>query len=320
MLWGGLLMLVALLSQLLYIGRDSRLPAAIVGGIGFGLFIDELGKFITSDNNYFFQPTFALIYVVLIALYLTSQALLKRRQLTSQESLANATEFLSDAAMGNLSEAKRDQALDFIARVGDTDLTAAIRHLIEIAPLKPAGRDSFLSRRSRAIRDWYGRISQEPWFPRALSALFGLQALLLLVEFVLIALLAKNAWHASHSGTLNQAANSASGLSFVAGIEIATALVAGAFVLIGIRRLAHDDTLGGYRMFERSLLVSIFVTQVIAFFESWGIALAGLGVLLPMWIGLRLVIQHEETLRARERSDPHTARLSEPQMRQRVVL
>jgi len=33
-------------------------------------FIDELGKFITSDNNYFFQPTISLIYIVFIIIFL----------------------------------------------------------------------------------------------------------------------------------------------------------------------------------------------------------------------------------------------------------
>src|SRR6478672_8743534 len=62
MLWGGVLMVVAIVLLLAYLGKGMQHLAAIVAGIGFGTFIDELGKFITSDNNYFFEPTIALIY------------------------------------------------------------------------------------------------------------------------------------------------------------------------------------------------------------------------------------------------------------------
>lgn len=70
MLWGGLLMLVTIQLMLIFIDRRVRLLSSILGGIGFGLFIDELGKFITTDNNYFYEPTIALMYVLFVILFI----------------------------------------------------------------------------------------------------------------------------------------------------------------------------------------------------------------------------------------------------------
>ncbi|MCA9386362.1 hypothetical protein KC717_06990, partial [Candidatus Dojkabacteria bacterium] len=69
MLWGGFLLMIALVLMFIFISRQSAYIASIVGGVGFGTFIDELGKFITADNNYFFQPTFALLYIIFILLF-----------------------------------------------------------------------------------------------------------------------------------------------------------------------------------------------------------------------------------------------------------
>src|SRR5256712_10669671 len=63
MLRGRTLMVAAVLLLLSYLGQRVRRAAAIIAGLGFGLFIDELGKFITSDNNSFSQPAIAPIYV-----------------------------------------------------------------------------------------------------------------------------------------------------------------------------------------------------------------------------------------------------------------
>ena len=74
MLWGGLLMLAALVIVLSFLGRAAERVSAIIGGIGFGMFIDEVGKFVTSDNNYFFRPAASLIYVIFILLFLVARA------------------------------------------------------------------------------------------------------------------------------------------------------------------------------------------------------------------------------------------------------
>src|SRR5215210_806359 len=90
MLWGGLGMVIAIVLLTAFLGRRIQHTAALLGGIGFGTFIDELGKFITSDNNYFFQPTIALIYLIFVVIFLVMRALERRQHLTEPEYLANA--------------------------------------------------------------------------------------------------------------------------------------------------------------------------------------------------------------------------------------
>src|SRR5256712_11231009 len=102
MLWGGTLMVAAVLLLLSYLGQRIRRAAAVIAGLGFGLFIDELGKFITSDNNYFYRPAIALIYVVFVLLFLWWRSLERHRVWDEQTYLANALMLLQDAALHDL--------------------------------------------------------------------------------------------------------------------------------------------------------------------------------------------------------------------------
>lgn len=90
MLWGGVFMLIGLLLILSYLNLSVRWLAALLGGIGFGTFIDELGKFITEDNDYFFQPTIALLYIIFILLFLLVRSIHWRRLLSPREVHINA--------------------------------------------------------------------------------------------------------------------------------------------------------------------------------------------------------------------------------------
>ena len=59
-LWGGLLMALAFVVLMTFIGPVVRRFAVLLSVFGFGLFIDEVGKFVTSDYDYFWEPTAAL--------------------------------------------------------------------------------------------------------------------------------------------------------------------------------------------------------------------------------------------------------------------
>ena len=90
MLWGGLLMLGAVILLTGFWNPGVRSLAGFLGGVGFGTFIDELGKFITTDNDYFFQPTIALIYAIFVGLFLAVRILYARLPLTDRELRLNA--------------------------------------------------------------------------------------------------------------------------------------------------------------------------------------------------------------------------------------
>src|SRR3954451_11149693 len=67
-LWGGLLLVVAVVVQLLWANRWALRVAAVCAGVGVGLFIDEVGKFITTRNDYFFPLAAPIVYLAMLIL------------------------------------------------------------------------------------------------------------------------------------------------------------------------------------------------------------------------------------------------------------
>ena len=65
-LWGGLLLVVAPVLLLMYVNRWIFSLSALLAGVGVGLFIDEVGKFITTQNDYFFPLAAPIIYVAFL--------------------------------------------------------------------------------------------------------------------------------------------------------------------------------------------------------------------------------------------------------------
>ena len=62
-LWGGLLLFIAALLPLLFTNRWIYTLVSALAGVGVGLFIDEVGKFITQTNDYFYPAAAPIVYV-----------------------------------------------------------------------------------------------------------------------------------------------------------------------------------------------------------------------------------------------------------------
>jgi hypothetical protein len=282
LLWGGLFMLVALGLLISFLGRSLRTPAAILGGIGFGFFIDELGKFITSDNDYFYKPTAALIYVVFIALFLITRAMQRRRGFTPREYLVNALDITMDAARHDLDEREKAKALDLLARCDQDDaLVAPLRRLLLEFDAIPTPPPRWYTRRAMAARESYFRLVARPRFARMIGFVFGLWALASLIQIL---------------GLTFDLGESVRHLSFVNVCSLASSLVAGVLVITGVVKLAQEDRAAAYRRFERALLVSIFITQVFAFVESSFSAVFGLGLDITLLVTLRAMMRGERQL------------------------
>lgn len=86
-IWGGLILFVAALLPLMYANRWALFWSALLGGIGFGLFIDEIGKFITRTNDYFYPPAAPLIYAFFLITVLIYLQFRRPRETTTREDL-----------------------------------------------------------------------------------------------------------------------------------------------------------------------------------------------------------------------------------------
>ena len=65
-LWGGLLLFIASGLPLLFAGRAVLPVSAVLSGVGIGLFADEVGKFITTENDYFYPAALPIVYAIFL--------------------------------------------------------------------------------------------------------------------------------------------------------------------------------------------------------------------------------------------------------------
>jgi hypothetical protein len=291
LLYGGIFMVIAIGLLLIYLNRGVRRPSAVIGGVGFGFFIDELGKFITSDNNYFFQPAAALIYLIFVGIYLIIRALDKRRGLTQMEYVVNALDLMSEAARNDLDQREKDRALRLLDQADPADpLVRPVRELLMKLDAIPSREPAWPARQAKRIRDAYLEFSQRRIFdPLVIAVLVAWGVLSLFFTFELVLSIGLHLGGAAHGSV----SDDISDLSTINWLSLGSSTVSGILVVIGIVALRHGKRVAAFEWFERALLVSIFLTRSFAFVESQFGAVFGLAVDLLLLVSVHLMQRGE---------------------------
>jgi hypothetical protein len=283
-LWGGLALVVAAIVPLLWVGHRSLVLSALLAGLGVGLFIDEVGKFLTTSTDYFFAPAAPIIYGGLLLLVLL-WFILRRSSGDAQEATHAVLEALRDGVDGRLTAAERDRVASLRRAKGeppqgelDAELLAVLESPAIDSRLVAAGPLA-----SGSARRWLERLLPtriERWLVYAglvfslLTALFAglmILALALVPEAALV--------QQVHAGRIEYP-EEPFWTVLLLGIYVVTGLTAAVALVLRIR--------GSGRWLDVALtavLIDLVVGELVAFYAAqftalasavWGVILLGL--------------------------------------------
>jgi hypothetical protein len=281
LVWGGLGMLIAFVLFMSMKGRLWQRLATVGAGIGFGLFLDELGKFITSDNDYFFQPAVAIIYLVFVVLFLVARAFVTTGNPSPPVALVNLIDLVAEGAARPWDESERAQALQLLRACDQDDsVVQDLRPVVTGMAAHTSGHPGPFERVKRRLDGTYERLVVKRWFKALVWCYLGLVALGGLLTGVAAVLVAKG---------IGQGVEA----SFWTYGQAVSASVSGALVVIGFVAWRRSR-LAAYRWFLRALLVGIFVTQFFAFYNNQVSQVFSLFVLLLTYAAVRSMARREE--------------------------
>lgn len=258
MLWGGLLMMSAIVINVAFLGARAERLAVLLGGIGFGIFIDELGKFITKDNNYFFRPTIGIIYALFLSLYLIFNFLSRKQRYTSRELQLNALSGFEEAIVHDMDPLEKSRVAAMLARANPASpYTKYLQELlakVDTVPNEPPNR-------VRRFVNWADKVYRRFWRQRssrvAVRVFFVVEAGIFLLAVI-----------GSVYNNFDQVldifqGHESYGSQLLIG-QVVSSGIAAAFAITGVVLLTKSRA-EAFEQFRRATLVNLFLTEFFIF-------------------------------------------------------
>ena len=292
-LWGGLILFVAALLPLILANREVYLLGGALGGVGVGLFIDEVGKFITRTNDYFYPPAAPIIYAVFLLTVLLYVRLRRPPSRDARAELYRALDAFGEVLDHDLDPRERadlEARLRQVAAQGEQPALARLARAlldfldsdaVETIPDTLTAWERALARAEGLERRWLGRSAHRAVLALGLVAL-GLPPVLTLPVTVALA--------ASHpdalemlvaSGRLGGADPAAAGA-----VRLALSAASGLPLLVAGGLLATGRERRGIALAFVGLLASLTIVDLLLFYFDQFQAVAGALAELVLLLGV----------------------------------
>lgn len=275
-LWGGLLLFSASLAPLVLANRWVYTLSAILAGAGVGLFIDEVGKFVTASNDYFTPIAAPIIYAFFLLTVLLYLRIRVPHRRDPRIELYHALDGLEEILEHDLDPHERselEQRLRFVAGQEEQpvmaeladDLLEFLEHeAIELAARRPPLAERLLS--------WWQDFEGRYIGPLRLRA--ALTGGLLALSIFILAQTARTVPIGPQPGTLQEMLlrlveqgilQSESGLNWLLA-QIALQTSVGLVLLISASLLIAGKTRSGMAFAYLGLLMALAIVNVLVFY------------------------------------------------------
>ena len=171
-LWGGLFLISGALLPLLFVNRGILDISAVLSGVGMGLFLDEVGKFITQSNDYFFPAAAPIVYAFFLLTLWIYMLVRSQRRESARVILYDILSMLGEYLDKDLSAQERDGIVMRLQTARELDREGEYRAFLdtleqfihsEQVPLVPH-HDDFFTRQLDKFRNYENQKLPQPKF------------------------------------------------------------------------------------------------------------------------------------------------------------
>lgn len=277
-LWGGLLLFISALLMLIYANRWVYRMGAILAGVGVGLFMDEVGKFITQTNNYFYPPAASIIYAFFLLVVIFYMEVRRPNRRDTRSELYRVLDTFEEVLDRDLDAVEREELEDrlhYIIKNAEyyefANLAEELLQFIESKHIPIVQhKQGWLARLLEALRAF-----DERWLSRgrmktilvgglAVLGIWALRDLALLLlssnspsPAYLIKVLVDQITHGRVTGTTS--------LAWLTG-EIALKAALGLALFVGIGLFLTKREIQGFRLLYFVLLLFLTVADLLGFY------------------------------------------------------